>query len=183
MKFLNRDDNVLTLTNDNPERLKFVYKSQKNAVLFAVFAVALSLVVWFYGDEIKKIHHLIYWFCCFLAAAFCFGTIATLWTNCCIEINASKKTVHYSLSTPFEKTEWTKHFNYFKEIRIYRPISGAGNAGHSAFLRILLTTVTGDEIPLGFGMLGVKNKQKARHLAEKLSKMLSLAVFEEPSVD
>jgi hypothetical protein len=163
--------------------MNFVYKSQKYAFLFGVFAVALSYVVWRFGDEIKNVHIYIYWFSFFLAGALCFGAITTLWTNCRLEIDASRKKVSYSLSTLFGKTEWKRNFDDFKEIRIYRPIAGAGNAGHASFLKVLLTTAKGEEIPLGTGMLGTNNKQKARNLAEKMSNIMSLSVIEEPSVE
>ncbi len=179
MKFLNRDDNALTLTNDDLKKMNFVYKSKKHAVLFGLFAIALSYVIWRFSDEIKNIHVYVYWFSFFLAGALCFGTITTLWTNCRLEIDASIKKVSYSLSTLFGKTEWKRDFGDFKEIRIYRPIASSGNAGHAAFLKVLLITAKGEEIPLVAGISGTNNKQKTRKLAEKMSNIMSLRVIEE----
>ena len=176
MKFINRDDNALTLTNDSSGKMVFVYKSRKHAVLFGIFAIALSYAVWHFSNEIKNVHIYIYWFSCFLAGALCFGTITTLWTNCRLEVDASRKTVSYSLSTLFGKTEWKRNFDDFNEIRIYRPIASSGNAGHAAFLKVLLITAKGEEIPLGTGMLGINNKQKATKFADKMSKIMSLSV-------
>ena len=183
MKFLNRDDNALTLTNDSSEKMDFVYKSKKYAVLFGLFAISLCYVVWRFGDEIKNVHIYIYWFLLFLAGALIFGTITTIWTNCRLEIDASRRKVSYSLSTLFGKTTWESNFDVFKEIKIYRPIAGVGSAGHSAFFKVLLITEKGDEIPLGTGMFGVDGKQKARQFADRVSKIMSLSVIDESSIE
>jgi len=179
MKFLNRDDNSLTLINDKPEKMAFLYQSKKYAILFGIFAITFSYLLWRFGNEIKNVNIYIYWFSFALAGALFLGTITTLLTNCILEIDASRKKVSYSLTTLFGKTEWERNFDYFKEIRIYRPMTSSGNAGHAAFLKVLLTTGKGEEIPLGTGMLGTNNKQKTRKLAEKISNIMSLSVIEE----
>jgi len=184
MKFLNRDDNALTLVNDQPGRMIFVYQSKKYALLFGVFAISLMYVVWHFGEEIKNIHIYVYWFSFFLAGALCFGSISTFLTHCRLNIDISGKQVRYSLSSLLGKTKWERSFDDFKQIRIHRPLTGQnGRAGHAAFLKILLVTNKGEEIPLGTGILGVYGKQKARQFADKLSKIMSLNVIDEASVE
>lgn len=183
LKFINRDDNALTLNTETPEQINFVYQSKKHAFLFGIFAISLAYVVFQFSDEIKNTHIYVYWFCCFLAGALFFGTISTFLTNCNLEIDKTKKQVRYSLFSLFGKDKWERNFDAFKEIKIYRPISGPNSAGHAAFLKILLTTNKGEEIPLGTGMLGTANQQKVKQLTNKLSEIMSLNVIEESSLD
>ncbi len=183
MKFLNRDDNVLTLISSDPNILRFEYSAYRHAFLFGIFACGLAAATWYLGDEIKKAHVSIYWFCCFLSGALFFGTITTIFTRCNLEVNGPKNLVQYSLASLFAKTEWEKNFNEFEEIRLYRPAASGGQAGRAATITVLLKTIKGDEIPLGTGTLGTYTKQKAKELAEKLSKTMSLKVIKEPSVE
>ena len=183
MKFMNRDDNALTLVSDKPDKMVFEYQSRKYAILFGIFAVSLIYTVWRFGEEIKNVHLYIYWFSYFLAGAVSFGSINALFIKCSLELNMLRKQVRYSLSSLLGKTKWERSFDDFKEIRIYRPLKGSGTAGHSAFLIILLVTNNAEEIPLGTGMLGVYGKEKAREFADKISKSISLSIIDESSVE
>ena len=184
MKFMNRDDNALTLVSDKPDKMVFEYQSRKYAILFGAVAISLIYTVWRFGEEIKNVHLYIYWFSYFLAGAFCFGSISTLLTKCSLELNMLRKQVRYSLSSLLGKTKWERNFDDFKEIKIYRPLTGlAGRAGHAVFLKILLVTNNAEEIPLGTGMLGVYGKEKAREFADKISKSISLSIIDESSVE
>ncbi len=51
MKFLNRDDNALTLVHFDSGKMHFVYKSLQYSALFGVFAFAVGAAVWFLIEE------------------------------------------------------------------------------------------------------------------------------------
>ena len=177
-----RDDNVLVLSDQNTDRMMFQYNSQKMAALVAMIAIGWFLTIWFAGDQIKDTHVVFYWFLCFLAVAFGIGTITSIKTKIRLEIDIKDGVVNYFFSNLINSSEWRKSFGEFKEIRIYRPKVGQG-AGRSSWLRILLKTMQGDEIPLGTGFFGIHGKEQARMLAEEISKAMSLIVIEEPSVE
>ncbi|GAB4223390.1 MAG: hypothetical protein Kow0062_23410 [Acidobacteriota bacterium] len=182
MKFLHRDDNALTLASRGPGRLAFTYRSRMHALLFGAFAIVLIYVVWRYGDTMRSVHSAVYWFSVFLAVSLSIGTLITLSTRCRLDIDASGRQVRYSRSTPFGKVDWQRDFGEFKEVRIYRPLSGSGRAGHASHLKVLLTTTAGEEIPLGVS-LGGTSRREARDLAQNISEIMSLTIVEESSLE
>lgn len=178
MKFLNRDDNVLSLTHSSPGNMRFAYRSLQHALIFGLFAALVIAAVWFLREEIESVHTYLYWFTCAIAIALVFGTIRTSILRCTLDIEERARKVGYELSTMRGKQQWRRGFDEFKEVRLYRPIAGKG-AGHSASSKVLLVASKGEEIPLGRSLLGTRSLREANAFAEELAALLGLSVVQE----
>lgn len=173
-----RNDPVLILVTFDNNRMDFVFPARQMALLFGAFAVAAALALLFHGGELREKSMFSYWFLCFLEVAFIWGTISALNTRCRLQIDRSKQSVYYFLSSLFRQQEWEKYFNDFEEIRLFRPETGDGRSG---LLKIILKSKDGEEIPLGRSLFGIYRKTEARRLAKELATLMSLNVIEESS--
>ena len=179
---LRRDDHVLALREQEPERLVFAFRASHMAALVAAFAVGAALAAWLFEVELRRAHELIHVFTWLLAAAFAFSAVFSLFLTTTLEIDGRHRTLTYRYASLFRRRSWQKGFADVEEIRVYRPKAGTG-AGRAALLKVLVRLHDGQEIPLGTGFLGIYGKRQARELADRLGELLSATVIEEPSVE
>ena len=178
---MKRDDVVMALVNRDSREILFEFQQKKFASLIGLFAIGSGMTLWFLGEQVKQSAEWGYWFLCFLFVAMVVGFLTSLAMRRSVRIDKAKKRVEYRFKSMFSKASWTKGFNEFKEIRIYRPARGGG-AGRAALLKVLLVLSDGEEIPLGTGFLGIFSVTQARHLASELASVMFLVVIEESGV-
>jgi len=173
-----RQDHVLVQLEGKNDNLSFAFRSKNWSIYSALISIVLLVGTFLINDmDSAKVHFKEYLVPggYVATALFIWSSIYSYFTKIELEIDKHKRVVEYRKSNFFGTKKWEKGFDNFIEVRIWRP-------GNNSFFKVVLRMKDKQEIPLGTSEAGILNVEKARKLAEYISKAMNIPVIEEAMV-
>ncbi len=173
-----RLDHVLVQRGNKNDGLSFSFRGKTWSIYTALISIALLVGTIVINDmDAAKVQFKEYLVPggYVATALFIWSSIYSYFTKIELNIDRLKRVVGYRKSNFFGTKKWEKGFDSFIEVRIWRP-------GRKSFLKLVLRMKDKQEIPLGTSEAGILDIEKAKELAEHISKVMNIPVIEEPTV-
>lgn len=176
-----RTDTTLVLKEETADHVRFAHRSRWWGTIAAVVGAGSIGACLLFGAEIRALNDWLFGLGWILGVTFLLSAVYSWTTRRSLLIRIFEQEVHFEARDLFGSKKWTKPFDEFVAVRLFRP--AMGSSAEAPFVRVLLVTQDGEELPLRDRGPGEPEWEEARDLARRIAEAMSIPIDDETSSD